>query len=67
MSVFEWIIVYAMLAFILASLIGKTMRWRQGPVCWCGHRADAHWHYRPGTECSDCDACHQFRAANHHG
>lgn len=67
MSVFEWIVVYALVVIALSVLIGNILRWRQGPVCWCGHRADAHWHYRPGTECSDCNECKAFRPVHNHG
>lgn len=31
-------------------------------TCRCGHPADAHDHYRPGTDCSACD-CPEFRTA----
>lgn len=30
-------------------------------VCRCGHRRDAHEHYRPGSDCGLC-ACTRFRA-----
>jgi hypothetical protein len=30
-------------------------------VCRCGHRRDAHKHYRPGSDCGLC-ACTRFRA-----
>jgi hypothetical protein len=67
MSVLEWIAVYALVVMTLGLLVGHIFKWRQGPMCWCGHRADAHWHYRPGTECSDCDECSKFRAVHPHG
>jgi hypothetical protein len=33
--------------------------------CACGHRKDAHEHYRPGTDCGACGAtaCAAFRPA----
>jgi hypothetical protein len=60
MSVLEWIAIYALVVVCLGSLIGHVLRYKQGPECWCGHPADAHWHYRPGTECADCDICHEY-------
>lgn len=61
MSVLEWIAIVALAIAVLGMWIGRFLAWRQGPMCWCGHRADAHYHYRPGTECADCDACKRFR------
>jgi hypothetical protein len=28
-------------------------------VCRCGHRREAHQHYRPGSDCASC-ACRRF-------
>jgi heterodisulfide reductase subunit C len=31
-------------------------------VCLCGHAADAHRHYRPGSDCALCDgSCPRYR------
>ena len=42
-------------------------RGTDGPVdttlCRCGHGAEAHEHYRPGSDCGVCgdEQCHRFR------
>lgn len=47
-------------AIIVALGLGRYLKWRHGPMCECGHEADAHEHYRKGTECVECE-CQQFR------
>jgi hypothetical protein len=34
-------------------------------MCECGHPAEMHEHYRPGTDCGECGSalCPEFRAA----
>jgi hypothetical protein len=46
----------------------RATRWRTPDprrVCTCGHIADAHEHWRPGTDCGLC-TCNRYRRGARH-
>lgn len=60
-----WVIyagIWAVAIILIGIIVGKLFKWRHGPKCQCGHEADAHQHYRDGTECVDCE-CQEFHRA----
>ena len=46
--------IWACAAVALVRILGPAFRHADAP-CRCGHSADAHEHYRKGTDCALCD------------
>jgi hypothetical protein len=55
-----WGAIWFVAAIFVGIIVGHLLKWRHGPMCECGHEADAHEHYRQGTECVECE-CQRFR------
>lgn len=58
------------LATALLTALGRRRAPQPAPQrpCACGHDADAHEHYRPGSDCGICgtgqlDGCPRYRPA----
>jgi hypothetical protein len=64
MSVYwlTWSGIWLIAAVFIGVAIGQLLKYRHGPKCECGHEADAHEHYRNGSECVEC-SCQEFHRA----
>ena len=47
-----------------ATLRARARDLAAAPGCPCGHNANAHGHYRPGTDCALC-SCPRWLGENH--